>query len=62
MTTYYKFAAVVAALLAISVVASPTGRSAMAWTWIDTVEFMERITPPNSSYLDRLDPTCPQCM
>jgi hypothetical protein len=62
MTTYYKFAAVVAALLAISVVASPTGRRAMAWTWIDTVEVVERITHPGSSYLDRLDPTCPQCI
>jgi hypothetical protein len=62
MTTYYKFAAVVAALLAISVVASPTARKAMAWTQIQTVEVIERITHPSCSYLDRLDPTCPQCM
>jgi hypothetical protein len=51
----------VAVVLALVLVATSTGRNALAWIYLQSMETIER-----SSHLlfplDRLDPTCPQCM
>jgi hypothetical protein len=62
MTTYQKLAAVIATLLAISVTALLPARRAIGWSCIESVQSVERITHIRSFSLDRLDPTCPQCM
>lgn len=51
----------VAAVLALALVATSTGRNALAWIYLQSHEAIEHsIHLPFP--LDRLDPTCPQCM
>jgi hypothetical protein len=57
-------------MLALSIVATPTGRSVAVSALVDFVEITERVARfpcwlvDHSRYfsLDRLDPTCPQCI
>ncbi len=50
-----------AALLAIAVVATPIGRDALAWVYLQSAQAIEHgVHLPFP--LDRLDPTCPDCM
>lgn len=52
---------VVAVVLAVALAATSTGRNALAWIYLQSHEAIEhRIHLPFP--LDRLDPTCPQCM
>jgi|GEM_PF-4230893 len=51
----------VAAVLALALVATSTGRNALAWIYLQSTEAIERCVRLPFP-LDRLDPTCPQCM
>jgi hypothetical protein len=55
------FGTMLAALLAIAVVAPPTGRNALAWVYLQSSQAIEHSVHLPFP-LDRLDPTCPQCM
>jgi hypothetical protein len=55
------FGTTLAALLAIAVVATPTGRNALAWVYLQSTQAIEHSVHLPFP-LDRLDPTCPQCM
>jgi hypothetical protein len=52
---------VVAVVLAIALVATSTGRNALAWIYLQSTGAIER-SVHFPFPLDRLDPTCPQCM
>jgi hypothetical protein len=52
---------VVAVVLAVALVATSTGRDALAWVYLQSTEAIQRSVHLPFS-LDRLDPTCPQCM
>ncbi len=52
---------VVAVVLAVALVATPTGRNALAWVYLQSTEAIQRSVHLPFP-LDRLDPTCPQCM
>ena len=62
MTTYHKLAILIAALLAITIAAFPASRNAIAWTCIECAQTVARMSHIRMVYLDRLDPTCPQCI
>jgi len=52
---------VVVVVLAVVVIATSTGRNALAWIYLQSTEAIEHsVLLPFR--LDRLDPTCPQCM
>jgi hypothetical protein len=51
----------VAIVLAIALVATSTGRNALAWVYLQSTDAIER-SAHLPFPLDRLDPTCPQCM
>lgn len=52
---------VVVVVLAVALVATSVGRNALAWIYLQSHEAIEdSIHLPLP--LDRLDPTCPQCM
>jgi hypothetical protein len=51
----------VAVVIALALVATSTGRNALAWIYLQSTEAIERSVHLPLS-LDRLDPTCPQCM
>ena len=60
---FYQVSGIVAAiLLALLFVGTATGRSTLAWIYLRSTETMTNATHINRSPLDRLDPTCPQCM
>jgi hypothetical protein len=70
-TTRRKFIAGAAVLvLTLPIVATPTGRSVAASALLDFVEITEKVARlpcwivdhSRCLSLDRLDPTCPQCM
>jgi hypothetical protein len=52
---------VVAIVLAVALVATSTGRDALAWVYLQSTEAIEHSVHLPFP-LDRLDPTCPQCM
>ena len=52
---------VVAVVLAVALVATSTGRNALAWVYLHSTDAIQR-SVHLSFPLDRLDPTCPQCM
>jgi hypothetical protein len=55
------FGTMLAVLLAVAVVATPAGRNGLAWIYLQSTQAIEHsfhLPFP----LDRLDPTCPQCM
>lgn len=51
----------VAVVLVLALMATSTGRNALAWIYLQSTEAIERSVHPPFP-LDRLDPTCPQCM
>lgn len=55
------FGTMLAALLAVALVASSTGRNVLTWVYLQSTQAMERGLHLPSS-LDRMDPTCPECM
>jgi hypothetical protein len=53
-------AAVVA--FAFVTVGTATGREALAWVYVESTEALTNAIHIHGFPLDRLDPTCPQCM
>ena len=52
---------VVVVVLAVVLIATSTGRNALAWIYLQSTEAIEH-SVHLPFRLDRLDPTCPQCM
>lgn len=55
------FGTVLATLLAVALIATEAGRNAVAWVYLQSTQAIEcslHLPFP----LDRLDPTCPECM
>jgi hypothetical protein len=51
-----------AIVLALLFLGTATGRNALAWIYLQSTEAMTNATHIHGFPLDRLDPTCPQCM
>ena len=49
-------------LLALLLIGTVTGRSTLAWIYLQSTEAVTNATHIHGFSLDRLDPTCPQCM
>ena len=62
MTMYHKLTTVLMALLAITIASFPEARSGVVWACTQSIQTVERMNHLRSFSLDRLDPTCPQCM
>jgi len=59
----YQISGIIAAiLLALVLVGTATGRTMLAWIYLQSTETVTSATHFRSSALDRFDPTCPQCM
>jgi hypothetical protein len=55
--------AITAAILFVLVlVGTDTGRNALAWFYLQSIQAITNATHFHGFPLDRLDPTCPQCM
>jgi len=60
---FYQVSGIIAAiLLALLFIGTATGRSTLAWIYLQSTETMTNPTHIHTFSLDRLDPTCPQCM
>ena len=60
---FYQVSGIIAAiLLTLLVLGTATGRTALAWIYLQSTETMTNATHIHTFFLDRLDPTCPQCM
>ncbi|MGA8940846.1 MAG: hypothetical protein WB439_16910 [Acidobacteriaceae bacterium] len=53
---------IAAILLALLLFGTDTGRNALAWMYLQSTEALTNTTHIRAFPLDRLDPTCPQCM
>jgi len=60
--SYQVSGIIVAILLALLLVRTATGRTMLAWIYLQSTETVTSATHFRSSALDRFDPTCPQCM
>jgi len=59
----YQVSGIIAALLlALLLVGTATGRNTLAWIYLQSTEAVTNATHFHTFPLDRLDPTCPQCM
>ena len=59
----YHFSGIIAAVvLALLLIGTSTGRNALAWIYLTATEEVANATHFHGFPLDRLDPTCPQCM
>jgi hypothetical protein len=65
-TTFHRLSQVsgiiAAILLALLLFGTDTGRNALAWMYLRSTEAITNTTHIRVVPLDRLDPTCPQCM
>ena len=60
---FYQVSGIIAAiLLTLLILGTATGRTALAWIYLQSTETMTNATHYHAFPLDRLDPTCPQCM
>jgi hypothetical protein len=60
---FYQVSGIIAALLlALLLIGTATGRNTLAWIYLQSTETMTNATHFHAFSLDRLDPTCPQCM
>jgi hypothetical protein len=60
---FYPLSGIIAAIvLALLLVGTSTGRNALAWIYLTATEEVANATHIHGFPLDRLDPTCPQCM
>ena len=60
---FYPVSGVIAAiLLALLLIGTGTGRNTLAWIYLRPTKTMTNATHIPAFPLDRLDPTCPQCM
>lgn len=59
----YHFSGIIAAVvLALLLIGTSTGRNALAWIYLTATDAVVHATHIHGFPLDRLDPTCPQCM
>jgi hypothetical protein len=59
----YQVSGIIAAmLLALLLVGTATRRNTLAWIYLQSTEAITNATHIHTFPLDRLDPTCPQCM
>jgi hypothetical protein len=49
-------------LLILTLLASEMGRHVFSWVYLQSAHALEHAAPFQRFPLDRLDPTCPQCM
>jgi hypothetical protein len=49
-------------VLALVLVGTDTGLNALAWVYLQSTSAITNMTHIHAISLDRLDPTCPQCM
>jgi hypothetical protein len=65
-TTFHRFSQVsgviAAILLALLLIGTESGRNALAWVYLQSTDAISYATHFHGFPLDRLDPTCPQCM
>jgi hypothetical protein len=60
---FYQVSGIIAAiLLALLLIGTATGRNALAWIYLQSTEAVTNATHIHTFPLDRLDPTCSQCM
>ncbi len=60
---FYQVSGIIAAiLLALLLIGTATGRDALAWIYLQSTDAITNATHFHGFPLDRLDPTCPQCM
>ena len=60
---FYQVSGIIAAVvLALLLVGTATGRDALAWIYLQSTDAITSATHIHAFPLDRLDPTCPQCM
>jgi hypothetical protein len=60
---FYQVSGIIAAiLLALLLIGTASGRYALAWIYLQSTEAVTNATHIHTFSLDRLDPTCPQCM
>ena len=60
---FYQVSAITAALvLALLLIGTTTGRETLAWIYLTATDAIANATHVHGCPLDRLDPTCPQCM
>ncbi len=60
---FYQVSGIIAAiLLALLLIGTATGRNTLAWIYLQSTETMTNAADFHGCSLDRLDPTCPQCM
>jgi len=63
LNRFYQVSGILAAiLLALLLIGTATGRTALAWIYLQSTETMTNATHYHAFPLDRVDPTCPQCM
>jgi hypothetical protein len=53
---------IAAILLALLFFGTDTGRNALAWIYLQSTDAITNAAHTHAFPLDRLDPTCPQCM
>jgi len=51
-----------AIVLALLLIGTTTGRETLAWIYLTATDAIANATHVHGFPLDRLDPTCPQCM
>jgi hypothetical protein len=59
----YQVSGIIAAIvLALLLIGTTTGRETLAWIYLTAADAIAHATHVHGFPLDRLDPTCPQCM
>ena len=60
---FYQISGIIAAIvLALLLLGTATGRNTLAWIYLQSTEAATNATHIHGFPLDRLDPTCPQCI
>lgn len=60
---FHQISGIIAAiLLALLLIGTATGRNMLAWMYLQSTGTMTNATHIHTVPLDRLDPTCPQCI
>ena len=60
---FYQLSGIIAAIvLALLLVGTANGRNTLAWIYLTATDAVANAIHIHGFPLDRLDPTCPQCM
>ncbi len=60
---FYQLSGIIGAIvLALLLVGTANGRNSLAWIYLTATDAVANATHIHGLPLDRLDPTCPQCM